>query len=203
MASAVPSPPSAIGTISISASGSTSRSPVAMFSATPRALSAPLNLSGAIRVRILKTKERRFPLRRLFRRRLGSRRSFNFALQDFPRELRVGFAFGQFHYLTLEEIQRRNVACFKVCHRLWICRNHFVTDCFNRAQIAQLLDPFFFHDLGGVFSTRKHLSENFPALLAADFSAVDQIHQLIQRLRRNWTIMDAFISSAEGVLQIV
>src|SRR5206468_4384067 len=48
--SAVPSPPSAIGTISIFASGSASRSPLAMFSAASRAFSAPLNLSGAIKI---------------------------------------------------------------------------------------------------------------------------------------------------------
>src|SRR5206468_5749088 len=48
--SAVPSPPSAIGTISIFASDSASRSPFAMFSAASRAFSAPLNLSGAIKI---------------------------------------------------------------------------------------------------------------------------------------------------------
>src|SRR5206468_2891729 len=48
--SAVPSPPSAIGTISIFAPGSASRSPFAIFSAASRALSAPLNLSGAIKI---------------------------------------------------------------------------------------------------------------------------------------------------------
>src|SRR5206468_4628697 len=48
--SAVPSPPSAIDTISIFASGSASRSPLAMFSAASRAFSAPLNLSGAIKI---------------------------------------------------------------------------------------------------------------------------------------------------------
>src|SRR6266404_897639 len=53
IASAVPSPPSAIGTISMFASGSTSRSPFAMFSATSRAFSAPLNLSGAIKIFIV------------------------------------------------------------------------------------------------------------------------------------------------------
>src|SRR5467141_2971726 len=53
IASAVPSPPSAIGTISMPAAGMASYSPFAMFSATSRAFSAPLNLSGAIKIFIV------------------------------------------------------------------------------------------------------------------------------------------------------
>ena len=50
--SAVPSPPSAMGKIRMIALGKRSRSPVAMWSATSPALSEPLNLSGAIKMRI-------------------------------------------------------------------------------------------------------------------------------------------------------
>jgi hypothetical protein len=48
--SAVPSPPSATGTTSMWTLSKTSRRPAAMFSATSRALSTPLNLSGATRI---------------------------------------------------------------------------------------------------------------------------------------------------------
>ena len=39
-----------------------------------------------------------------------------------------------------------------------------------------------------VFATREHLGEDFLALLSADFSALDQFDQLLQRLWRDRTI---------------
>src|SRR5213078_1648449 len=51
-AATVPSPPSAIGHSSTCASGAPRRTPAAIASATSAALRQPLNLSGAIRIRI-------------------------------------------------------------------------------------------------------------------------------------------------------
>src|SRR6059058_3466297 len=74
--SAVPSPPSATGAISICASGITSRIPSAMCSATCRALSEPLNLSGAMRMRISNRDSRP-----------------QLSLQNLPYHLRIRFSF--------------------------------------------------------------------------------------------------------------
>src|ERR1700730_7677992 len=178
--SAVPSPPSAIGTISTSASGKTSHRPAAIFSATSLALSVPLNLSGAIRMRTA--------LR------------FQLSLQDLADQLRIGFAFRQFHDLALEKIERCRIARFEIRRRLWVGRDHFIAEFFDRARVAQLLDPFFFHNRGRPFATGKHFRKNLLALLATDLSAVDQIDQLVERFRRNRTIVDRFASRAERAL---
>src|SRR6266481_2960527 len=198
IASAVPSPPSAIGTTSICASGITSSSPFAMFWAASRALSAPLNLSGAIKI---------FIVARASRLRIwsASRRHAlpQFPLQNFSDKLRIGFAFRQLNYLSLEKIQRCYVPYSKIPYRFRVRCDHFVTQFFNRAYVAQLLDAFFFHNRGCCFSGRKHFGKNVFALFAADFSAVDQVYEFIKRLRRNWALVHRFASGAERVLQIV
>src|SRR4029077_11212326 len=176
--SAVPSPPSAIGTMWIFASGKIWRRPVAIFSATSRPPSEPLNLSGAIRMRT-----RQVHCRNLFchveRSRLP-RRSFmatyallQLALQNFAGQLRVGFPLGKLHHLSLEKIKRCSVARLKISSRLRVGRNHLIAECLDCARVAQLLDPFFLDDLGRSFAAREHFREHFLALFAADFAAVD------------------------------
>ena len=128
---------------------------------------------------------------------------FQFLFQNFSHKLRIGFAFGQLDHLSLEKIQRRNVPCSKIRYRFRVRRDYFITQLFNRAYVAQLLDAFFFHNRGCGFSGRKHFSENVLALFAADFSAVDQVYEFIKRLRRNWALIYSLASSAERVLQIV
>src|SRR5262249_1009269 len=183
IASAVPSPPSAIGTISICASGSTSNSPFAMFCATSRASSAPLNLSGAIKIFIGRVETLRRP------DATPAALPLQFLLQDFSDNLRIGFAFGRLDHLSLQKIQRCNVARYKICYWFWVRRDHFITQRFNRADVAQLLDAFFFHNRGRVPTGRKHFRKNLLALFAADFSAVNQVHEFIKRLRSNWALV--------------
>ena len=77
MASAVPSPPSAIATVSISAIGRARPTPAAMQLPTSAAPNEPLNLSGAIRMRIgMRTSYARCRrltiLGKLFHRRAGA-----------------------------------------------------------------------------------------------------------------------------------
>src|SRR5436189_6060637 len=154
-ASALPSPPSAIGTTSICASGSTSSSPFAMFCAASRALSAPLNLSGAIKMRmpilygvsVRRREKRRFtetPYN--FGRQSAMSLLFQFLLQNFSDNLRIGFAFGQLNHLSLKKVQRSNLPCSKIRYRFRVRSNHFITQRFNRASVAQFLDGFFFHN---------------------------------------------------------
>src|SRR5438067_8714341 len=102
IAAAVPSPPSAIGTISMFASGKTSRSPFATFSATSRALSAPLNLSGAMRIFIVARASRLRVLSASRRHALPQ-----FSLQNFARDLRIRCSFREFHHWPVLVILRK------------------------------------------------------------------------------------------------
>ncbi len=159
MTSTVPSPPSAIGTMSIFALGKTSRSPFAIFSATSRASSERLNLSGAIRMRMRQV----FRLRRLCHSERSAAKSRNpslsdgkryldyarhdkngkndaqlrqLPLQNFAGQLRIRFSLRKFHHLAFEKIERRRVARFEICRWFRIRGNHLITECFNCAGIA-------------------------------------------------------------------
>src|SRR5436190_22347837 len=138
--------------MSIVAPGKTWRNPIAIFSATSLALSEPLNLSGAIRMRTRQV------------HRLNQRYALlQLALQNFAGQLRVGFSLGKLHHLSLEKIKRCSVARLKISSRLRVGRNHLIAECLDCAHVAQLLDPFFLDDLGRSFAACEHFRENFLA----------------------------------------
>src|SRR5437667_12076436 len=95
------------------------------------------------------------------------------------------------------------MTCFEICRRFWIRGNHLITEFVNQARIAQLLDSLFPHDSGRASAACEHLGENVFALFAANFSTVDQVDQLIERLGRNRSVVDGLASRAERVLEIV
>ena len=66
-----------------------------------------------------------------------------------------------------------------------------------------MLDPFFFYNRGRTFAAGKHIRENFLALFAANLSALDQVDQLVECFRRNWTVIDCLACRAQRALQIV
>src|SRR5439155_4630824 len=195
MTLAVPSPPSAMSTMSIFASAKTSRRPVAIFSATSRAPSEPLNLSGAIRMRTRQV-HRRNPFCHVERSRdisyrylLQSKRFLDSArnhkeasqrhallqltLQNFTGQLRVGSSLGKLHDLSFEEIERRSVARLEIGSRLWVGCDDLIAECLDCTSVAQLLNPFFPDDIARSFAAREHFRENFLTLFTADFPAVD------------------------------
>ena len=98
------------------------------------------------------------------------------------------------------EVQRCRIAGFEIRRRFGIRRDHFIAKFLDRAGVAQLLDPLFLHNRGRALAAGKHFRENFLPLFAADLSAVDQIDQLVERFRRNRTIVDRFASGAERTL---
>src|SRR6476646_10281160 len=142
-----------------------------MFSAISRAFSAPLNLSGAIKIRTARisytvcrvsSRAKRSGVEgfRGVNPSVRSRASstafgmtalwlcFQFPLQDFAHNFRVRLSFRQLDHLSLEKIQRCSIACSKIRYWLWIRRDHFVTQRFNGGYVAELLHAFFFHNQG-------------------------------------------------------
>ena len=78
--------------------------------------------------------------------------------------------------------------------------NHLIAQGFDRCGIAQLFYSLLFHNHARAPAAGEHFREDIFALFAADFSALDQSHQLIERFRRHRTIVDRFARSAERAL---
>ena len=75
--------------------------------------------------------------------------------------------------------------------RLRIRRDHLIAHRLDRAGVAQLLDPFFLDDRARRdFPLANISAKTSLPLLAADLSALDQVHQLIERFRRNRAVGD-------------